>query len=397
MTEQILMIGKSNVNLQTTQLCGTINNVYFGCNYMIFSNNHHTNIYAIGNNENGECSVGSEDETIELTLVKYFNKKSINIRKICVSKCSNTTFWISTTNNLYGNGNNNYDQLGIGDYKDRNSPELIFYLKHISDVQIASDFSIALCDNSHELITVITHWSGQHIFKHIPIEILDIILISSGKLINKVYSTPFFSHHGIPFMLKHWKEIDIFSNRHITTIRTGIQHTLFLESNGVIWACGNNNYGELGLSHHEYVSTPTIIECLLSNQIRIRMIACGSKHNIAIDYGYNILSWGNDLQFGQCGHGGIENINSPEFIEHLKGYKIHEIGCGFVHSYCKTSDNEYFLFGGNKYNECLTYNKQKRIVIPFCVNQIFKQCNNGKIIKSIVLGYYNTAVITSVE
>eukprot|EP01083_Nonionella_stella_P074223 201270_1 len=390
--QQMLLVGRYEMDCNKIPI-QSVDSALFGREFAIYSGNYHKDIYAIGGNKNGECAVGHDNEITESEQITYFMDNDINIKTICTNICSNTTFWISTTNNIYATGCNEYDQLGVGDYRDRVTPQLIFYLQHIVDVQTADDFSIALCDNTDQLLRVIAHWSGYHTLDEIPIDILNMILAISGIQFSKVYSTPFFCYHGNVSMKRKWKEIDVFATKNIRKIRVGSQHSLFLQSNGLIWSCGANKQGELGLGHNGYCNTPSIIESLVSCKIKIRMIECGSQHNLAISYKYQVYSWGNS-NHGQCGHGTTQSVNTPQLIEDLKGFKIFAIGCGFCHSYCKTSDGEYFLFGSNKYNECLTYDQHKQIAAPFCVNNAFEEHNQKRKIKCITLGYYTTAVMT---
>ena len=62
----------------------------------------------------------------------------------------------------------------------------------------------------------------------------------------------------------------------------------------------------------------------------------------------------------------------PKLIESVKGFVIDYIDCGYRHSYVKTVDERHYLFGSNEYGECIAYNDEQDIFIPFRVDQIIK-------------------------
>ena len=68
-----------------------------------------------------------------------------------------------------------------------------------------------------------------------------------------------------------------------------------------------------------------------------------------------------------------------------------EIGCGAYNSFCKTSNDEYYLFGNNEDHQCIVNNDCQAVRIPLYINDIVRNHCKGNI-KSLHLGYYNTAV-----
>ena len=67
---------------------------------------------------------------------------------------------------------------------------------------------------------------------------------------------------------------------------------------------------------------------------------------------------------------------------------------GGHHSYCKSKDDKHFLFGINRYNECLVYKWRCYFVEPSnCVNEVVHKMSNGRKIKYVSLGMYNTKII----
>ena len=79
-----------------------------------------------------------------------------------------------------------------------------------------------------------------------------------------------------------------FSN--ISKISTGSYHSLFQNTKGEIFACGNNRAGQCGLGHFGSPQlTPILIPNLPSNIVHF---ICGSRHNLFLDSEGNVFSVG---------------------------------------------------------------------------------------------------------
>eukprot|EP01084_Bolivina_argentea_P111410 198787_1 len=196
-----------------------------------------------------------------------------------------------------------------------------------------------------------------------------------------------------------WKVVDAFKDKHITKIFAGNHHELFLESNGVLWSCGSNQYGQCGLSHERDQREPHMVMYFVNNKIKIKDIHCGYYHNLAIDFSGKVYGWG-DNRWGQCGISSVDtNIFAPKLITYLSGLNIIEIQCGMDHSYAMSDYRKHFLFGSNFDNQCVARFDVfgKCIIKPHCINDAFERhsngVKNGKLIKSVHLGARNTKVI----
>eukprot|EP00483_Globobulimina_turgida_P013043 UN13067 len=133
----------------------------------------------------------------------------------------------------------------------------------------------------------------------------------------------------------------------------------------------------------------------MKQRIIIIEIRCGLYHNLAIDVSGKCYSWGLSKR-GQCGHGedviDIECVETPQLIQYFVDNKcrIKQIECGNYHSFCKTRNAKYYLFGSNQHNQCLTFDGKSKVTLPHCINNIVKQKTNKKIIKAVYLGCNNT-------
>ena len=78
---------------------------------------------------------------------------------------------------------------------------------------------------------------------------------------------------------------------------------------------------------------------LLLPEIRIRQVACGEQHGIALDHTGHAWSWGSSSR-GQCGQSTKENVSTPRRIDYISGgvsiegdnHKVKSVAAGWFHS-----------------------------------------------------------------
>lgn len=404
------------------------------------------------------------------------HEPEILLHKLCVNVSSWTVFWITDNYKLYGNGMNDDYQLGLGGryYTDHQfEPVLVkqLYDLPIIDVQCAHKYSIALSGYNEDIICRIVTYllkqcedvnqqhehhqtafsfgslssssfyhnkSHPYRYSHFNVifseDIMKIIMMYCDKR-QSVWSTGFNEYGGggvAKCQLKElqelqelkledsasaieakWRELTVLNDKEIVSISTGYEHTLFLSADGTILSCGDNEYGQLGLSM-EAINKQNILNNLARHRsverdcihipmeitsftVKVTEIKCGMYHSMCIDQNNNVWSWGNG-KFGQCGHGEFKDRGyfKPKMIEWFanSGHKIDRIDCGNSHSYCRTTNEMHFIFGSNKYSQCLD-KKKKNLNIPWCFypNKIISKKWKYKKIKDVFLGFDNTKII----
>lgn len=83
-------------------------------------------------------------------------------------------------------------------------------------------------------------------------------------------------------------------------VACGNYHSIALRSDGTVWACGNNNYGQLGNGTRTDSLTPVQVSGLSD----ITAIACGGWHSIALKEDGTVWAWGYSF-YGQLGIGEV--------------------------------------------------------------------------------------------
>ena len=104
----------------------------------------------------------------------------------------------------------------------------------------------------------------------------------------------------------------ISSIHNIISISAGFYHSLFLDSNGKVFSCGCNRYGQLGLGHAQDPSVPTLIP----NLENIVSISAGCRHSVCLDDEGKVWSFGSNDD-GQLGLNDNIDRLKPERVEYL--------------------------------------------------------------------------------
>eukprot|EP01083_Nonionella_stella_P154080 495992_1 len=339
--------------------CGYGYNIYIDTN---------SNYFVAGNNQHGECGVQDQNENyiVNPQRFQFFSNQQIEIKHVFASFSGCVTFWVTQNNKIYANGWNNKDQLAIKNQGKNTSYKEPILLRNLTDMQL----------NIVDIKCAVNY---------------SLCLTSNGK----VYATAFSKYGGSgPVHYKHrphrWREIRITAAK-IIQIATGYYHSLMLDENGIVWGCGKNDKGQTGMSDFETNARhpPRAIPYFQENKIKIKDIKCGGKHSLAISYQHQrqtAHSFGQN-NFGQCGDGGTDNVHTPKLI--FGGSTVSKIQCGRHHSYVCVDNEKHFLFGNNRWNQCMASRKVKMVRIPRLINHLFED----KVIEEVYLGYDTTYLI----
>ncbi|XP_057860903.1 ultraviolet-B receptor UVR8 isoform X2 [Cryptomeria japonica] len=261
---------------------------------------------------------------------------------------------------LWGNGD--YGRLGLGSLQSRWEPTL----------SLCSSPSSIACGGAHTLL-----------------------LTEQGRVLATGLND--YGQLGVPFGTRYTQEpVEVAGlPDDICQIFAGYYHSAAISEKGVVYAWGNNFSGQLGLGKDAPKKVCIANEVKPLNGLRIKMIALGSEHSLALTEDGEVLSWGLG-ENGRLGHGyessmfrflGVLSEYTPKLIKSLEMFKICRIAAGFTHSACIDVNGSVFAFGqGRMYQLGLGHTKDSSV--PSHVKDL-------PFAHKVACGGYHTCVVTT--
>ena len=137
------------------------------------------------------------------------------------------------------------------------------------------------------------------------------------------------------------------SAANLKAIACGWYHSLALTNDNRVLAWGLNKDGQCGVTPDSprYITAPRLVAGLAN----IAQIAGGTIHSLALDSNGKVWAWGNNF-YGQLGNGTAQNINAtPKIVANLP--KAKSISAGAGHSIALLSDGTAKAWGWNFYGQ----------------------------------------------
>jgi len=290
----------NEIGITITQVvCGEYHTIFLGSD---------GKVYSVGrNNNHGQLGLGHKiSPQTTPQEITFFSYLSITITQIACG--SNHTMFLASDGKVYGVGQNDFGQLGLG-YSDENpqtTPQEITYFNSTTIKHIA-------CGQYH---TIFLASDGN---------VYSVGYNGSGQLGRSDTETPINEIHKNTYI----------SSKTIKQIACGFNHTIFLASNGTIYGCGNNNYGQRGLGHSNTDDTIAVITYFTgtnftNNGITITQIACCENNTMFLASNGKVYSCGANT-YGQLG---ISDTNPSYEIHEITFFdqiKITQVVCGKNH------------------------------------------------------------------
>ena len=261
-------------------------------------------VHAFGKNDVGQLGFAHNKDVSLPTPIP-------NLPKIKMIACGGCNFTVCVDHEgfIWSFGENNWGQLGTGNTTKFNVPQKIQDIPPVLSVACGLGHTFIITDK-------LDLWScGNN---------------ESGQLClgNKEFE----------FQSKFQQTL--FSN--ISKVSLGASYSLFQDNNGEIYSCGDNSKGELALGHiNSPQITPTKIPNLPTNIVQF---ICGLQHSLFLDSEGKVFSTGYNY-FGQLGLS--HNINQYEINQIPNIPPIHIISCGSDSSYLIDLDGNLWSFGCN--------------------------------------------------
>eukprot|EP01083_Nonionella_stella_P274522 931905_1 len=304
--------------------------------------------WSLGQNKYGQQLNGTTKDVMQLQPIQNIKNKKLKT----IQSMRESTFVRYEDGELGVGGYNTWGTLGVGSYDDITTlKHLEFKVKNISKGIAAPHVFIQKEDDT----LVCAGWNSK---KQCGVE--------TGSDKHNVWM------RGPQIPIK------------IQTIATGEDFTVFLGHNGIMFGCGYSTDGALGMGEKmTQVSTPTMIP----TKIKMKDVVAGAWHCVALSQEGHAVGWGSGG--GRCGHGKMD-VYVPTPIDALQETKIQSVSCGADHSMFLSSSGGVFATGSNSYGECgdgttTTIDHPKQIAIGN---------NNTEYVKRVQCGAFHTIATT---
>ncbi|MBA2656383.1 MAG: hypothetical protein H0U70_05285 [Tatlockia sp.] len=277
-----------------------IDQLALGCNHS-FIRNTNGRIYGYGSHEFGQLGIGKK-KVIQYDVNHPIRLANLNnIEQIFVGP--HNSFFLNTHGQVFTCGLNNLGQLGIESNVNSDEPVLIPTLDDIKQISAALDYTLFL-NTKGQVYACGNNEIGQLGIGHEKISLIRPELIPSLH--------------------------------NIKQIATGLNHSLFLDSEGQVFSCGNNHYGQLGVGNEKLKFQPAMVSQLKN----IRQIAASDNFSCFLDSEGQVFCCGkNDITYSPI-LTKIENLND-----------IKQITCGSSHCLFLDTKGQVFGFGYNVYGQ----------------------------------------------
>jgi alpha-tubulin suppressor-like RCC1 family protein len=324
------------------------------------------NIYCCGEGTYGQLGQGNTTQLNTPTLIQYFITNNIIITQIACSY--RFTIFLDSTGKVYSCGINNYGQLGHGHTSQLNTPTLIQYF--VTNNIIIKNIWIGAYH------TIFTDSTGK--------------LYSCGYNNNGQLGQNNTTQLLVPTLIQYF----VTNSITIKNVSGGENYTIFLDSTGKVYSCGINSNGQLGQNNTSQLLVPTRIQYFVTNNIIITNIACGFFHTIFIDSTGKVYSCGEGT-YGQLGQNNTTNLIVPTLIQYFvtNNITIIKASCGFRYTMFLDSSGKVYGCGDNGFG---VQGQNTRAITQYnAPTRIEYFVTNNIIIKNIACGYSHALFLDS--
>jgi alpha-tubulin suppressor-like RCC1 family protein len=187
----------------------------------------------------------------------------------------------------------------------------------------------------------------------------------------------------------------VLANKTITNIATGSDFTLALASDGTLYSWGGNSNGQLG--NNSTTDNPTPVAVDMSGALAgktITAISAGTNFSLALASDGMVFAWGSNNN-GQLGNNSTTDSSAPVAVimnGALSDKTIKSISAGGSYAIALATDGTAFGWGYNYYGQ-LGNNSTSQSLVPVAVTT--SGVLSGKTISQITAGDSSVLVLTS--
>ncbi|DAZ94789.1 TPA: hypothetical protein N0F65_002402 [Lagenidium giganteum] len=176
--------------------------------------------------------------------------------------------------------------------------------------------------------------------------------------------------------------VNYFASHRVLSIACGQYHTIAALVEGGVVAFGKNDHGQLGTENAGVTSTPVLIDRPLDSMM-VSRVACGYYHSIALTVEGRLYAFGRN-DHGQLGLGHNQHVRKPALIEALCKVRVADVACGCYHTLALSEEGRVYPFGRNNHGQ-LGLNSQVDCCSPQVVTEL-----RGKVVTKLAAGFYHS-------
>ncbi|XP_053683215.1 probable E3 ubiquitin-protein ligase HERC4 isoform X2 [Sabethes cyaneus] len=165
------------------------------------------------------------------------------------------------------------------------------------------------------------------------------------------------------------REMDWCHAASLQQVACGGSHTLLLTVEGKLFACGNNDLGQLGHDTADVPNKRPQYVSSLENYI-ITQVRSGSAHSLALTNWGQLFSWGSNV-LGQLGHDSDQNsFPTPRMVKSIATKTVVQIAAGQMHNLALTNSGELYAWGANGYGQLGLGMTNEKVSTPTLVKSL---------------------------
>ena len=271
-------------------------------------------LWGCGLNGSGQLGLGYTNP--RYTFERIANNINNDVKQVV---CGNGhTFVLKNDGSLWGCGYNNYYQLGLGNDTNKTS-----FTKVTANIN--NDVKQISCGSNHTFI-----------------------LKTDGSLWCCGYNYYYQLGLSDPASKIYFTQVTTNINNDVKQIACGYDCTFILKTNGSLWSCGNNAYGQLGLNDTTQRTRFTQVTANINNDVK--QIACGNGYTMIIKSNNSLWSCGWNGN-GQLGLGSTNTQSRFTQVTTNINNDVKEVICGEQHTFILKNDSSILSCGRNNYGQ----------------------------------------------
>jgi RCC1 and BTB domain-containing protein len=313
-------------------------------------------VFVVGYNENGQCGLGNTQQARGPHALYALENE--DVVQVHVHNGCEHTLAVTKEGKLYAFGYNYRGQLGVGSTSSEVSPRVVKSLLTRRVVSAASSYhhSLILCDDG-SLFSVGRNDCGQ---------------LGHGDSVDK----------KVPVLAA------MPEGEQVVTMSCGQFHSVLGCASGAAFACGKNDYGQVGLDTTENTKVLTKLPAFADGAL-VQQVCCGYYHTLVLLLNGVLVGFGRN-DYGQLGLGHTQpRVNGYYVISVLGDKNVCSVSAGCYHSIAVAANGMLYVFGRNNHGQLGTGDLNERHT-PHAVDTFL-----GRRILQVAAGFYHTLVLAA--